>query len=387
VARDVLDFSLEVEKAAPEMRWLLITIWIAGCHQAWEPPPTPPGEAWVWPKQIEDAHITVAPVGHHEVGGAIVTSGKVTFDDLRVAHVFSPVSGRLTRILAQPGERVKKDQPLAAIQSPDLGQAFSDLAKAQAELSAAGRDYRRQKMLYDAHATSQKNYEAVRASYNMARAETRRAERKVHLLSRGGADRDTQEFLLKSPIDGEIIVRNVNPGIEVQGTLSGSTAVELFTVGELDRVWVIGDVFEMDLARLKRGAQVSARVVSYPQRIFDGNVEWVSGSLDANTRTAKVRVSVDNHEGLLKPEMYATVSITVDERQALAIPRTAVMRQGEQTIVFKQIEKASDGRLRFERVPVAVDEAEGGDWLPLTHGVSEGDRIVTSGGILLLGML
>jgi cobalt-zinc-cadmium efflux system membrane fusion protein len=370
------------------MRWLFITAVIAGCHgQASEPPPTPPGEAWIAPKQIDDAHIIVAPVGQHDVGGAILTSGKVTFDDLRVAHVFSPVSGRVTKILAQPGERVKKDQPLAAIQSPDLGQAFSDLAKAQADLGAAEKDYRRQKELYDAHATSQKDYEAAKANYDKVRAETERAERKVHLLSRGGADRDTQEFSLKSPIDGEIIVRNVNPGTEVQGTLGGGNAVELFTVGELDRVWVLADVFEMDLGRVKKGAHVSVRVVSYPQRIFDGNVEWVSGSLDANTRTAKVRISVDNHEQLLKPEMYATVSIAVDERKALAIPRTAIMRQGEQTIVFKQIGKAPDGRLRFERVPVAVDEEEGGDWLPLTHGVDEGDRIVTSGGILLLGML
>jgi cobalt-zinc-cadmium efflux system membrane fusion protein len=353
--------------------------------------PVPSGEAWISAKQIADAHITVATIGDHDVGGAIVTSGKVTFDDLRVAHVFSPVTGRVTKILAQPGERVKKEQPLCVIQSPDLGQAFSDLAKAQADASAAEKDFRRQKELYDAHAASQKDFEAAKANYDKARAELDRAQRKANLLSRGGGDRDTQEYSLKAPIEGEVVVRNVNPGTEVQGTYGGGTAVELFTVGELDRVWVLADIFEMDLGRVKKGAHVSVKVVAYPQRIFDGNVEWVSGSLDANTRTAKVRISVDNpkEDGLrlLKPEMYATVSISVDERKALAIPRTAIMRLGDQTIVFKQIGQTPDGRLKFERVPIAVDEEEGGDWLPVTHGIAGGDRIVTSGGILLLGML
>jgi cobalt-zinc-cadmium efflux system membrane fusion protein len=368
------------------MRWLLLLV--AGCHgQASELPQIPPGQAWISAKQIGDARITVAPVGLENVGGAIVTSGKVTFDDLRVSHVFSPVSGRVTKILAQPGERVKKDQPLAIIQSPDLGQAFADLAKAQADLNAAEKDFKRTKELYDAHAASQKDFESSKAVFDKARAEMDRAQRKANLLSRGGGDRVTQEFSLKAPIDGEVVVRNVNPGTEVQGTYGGGTAVELFTIGELDRVWIVADLFEMDLGKVKKAAHVSVKVVAYPERIFDGNVEWVSGSLDAATRTAKVRISVDNKERLLKPEMYATVSISVDERKALAIPRNALMRLGDQTIVFKQIGSAPDGRLKFERVPVAVDEEEGGDWLPLTHGLSEGDRIVTAGGILLMGML
>jgi cobalt-zinc-cadmium efflux system membrane fusion protein len=369
------------------MKWLF-WLSIAGCHgQAAEQPPVPSGQAWISAKQIADAHITISPVGEHDVGGAIVTSGKVTFDDLRVSHVFSPVSGRVTQILAQPGERVKKDQPLAIIQSPDLGQAFSDLAKAQADMGAAEKDYKRTKELFDAHAASQKDFEASKAAYDKARAELERAQRKAHLLARGGGDRDTQEYSLKAPIDGEVVVRNVNPGTEVQGTYGGGTAVELFTVGELDRVWVVADIFEMDLGKVKKDAHVSVKVVAYPQRIFDGHVEWLSGSLDANTRTAKVRISVDNRERLLKPEMYATVSISVDEHKALAIPLASLMRLGDQTIVFKQIGSVPDGRLKFERIPVAVDEEEGGDWLPVTHGLDSGDRIVTSGGILLLGML
>jgi multidrug efflux pump subunit AcrA (membrane-fusion protein) len=150
---------------------------------------------------------------------------------------------------------------------------------------------------------------------------------------------------------------------------------------------VVADVFEMDLGQVKSGAHVSVKVVAYPNKIFEGHVDWVSGSLDPNSRTAKVRISVDNHDRLLKPEMYATISIAVDTGKALAIPRTALLRLGDQNVVFVQVGKTPKGELKFERRPVAVDEEEGGDYLPVTHGLADGEPIVTSGGILLLGMI
>ena len=185
----------------------------------------------------------------------------------------------------------------------------------------------------------------------------------------------------------EVVVRNVSIGGEVQGTYSGASAVELFTIGELDRVWVLADLFEIDLGKVKQGSPVSVKVVSYPNRIFEGVVDYVSGTLDPTTRTAKVRISVDNKDRLLKPEMYATVQISIDQRKALAIPRTALLRLGDQSVVFAQVGTTAKGELKFERRPVAVDEEQGGDYLPVTHGLAEGDRIVSSGAILLLGML
>jgi cobalt-zinc-cadmium efflux system membrane fusion protein len=373
------------------MKWIFCALLLAGCghhHDGPAPGTQPPaGQAWLSPQQIKDAQIAVQPVGIHNVGGAVVTSGKVTFDDLRVSHVFSPVSGRVTQILAQPGQRVKKDQALAQIQSPDVGTAFSDLAKAHAELDAAEKDFKRQKELFEAHAAAQKDYEASKANYDKAKAELDRAQRKARLLGRSGADSVTQEFSLRAPIEGEVVIRNVNLGTEVQGTYGGGQAVELFTIGEIDKVWVVADVFEMDLGQVKQGSHVTVKVVAYPNKIFEGLVEWVSGSLDANSRTAKVRITVDNRERLLKPEMYATVSIAVDARKALAIPRTALLRLGDQTVVFVQVGKTPDGQLKFERRPVHVDEEEGGDYLPVTHGLGDGDPVVTSGGILLLGMI
>ncbi len=192
---------------------------------------------------------------------------------------------------------------------------------------------------------------------------------------------------MRAPIDGEVVSRNMTSGMEVVGQYSQGNAVELFTIGEMDYVWVVADVFEMDLGRIKKGARVSVRVVTYPNRVFVGQVDWVSGQLDPTTRTAKVRCTIDNKDRALKSEMYATVSISVAERKAMAIPRSAMLRLGDQTVVFVETGGAPNGQIRFERRPVAVDEDEGGDFLPVTHGLERGEKIVTSGAILLAGMI
>ena len=374
-----------------KLRFALCILAAAGCggHASSAAQPTPPaGEAWLTPQQVKNANLVVAPATDQDVGGAVVTPGKVTYDDLRVAHQFSPVTGRVVKIEAQPGEIVKKGQPLVVIESPDVGTAFSDLAKAHADLEAADRDFKRQKELFDAHAASQKDYEAALDNFQKAKAELSRAQKKAALLSKGGgADSVTQEYTLRATLDGEVVARNVTPGMEVVGQYSQGNALELFTIGELDHVWVVAEVFEMDLGRIKKGARVTVRVVTYPNRIFEGVVDYVSGTLDPTTRTAKVRCTIANPERVLKPEMYATVSVSVAERKALAIPRTAMLRLGDQTVVFVETGNSPTGLIRFERRPVAVDEDEGGDYLPVTHGLERGEKIVTSGAILLAGMI
>jgi membrane fusion protein, heavy metal efflux system len=375
-----------------KLRFALMLVASAGCgshtSSAATQPQAPAGEAWLTPQQVKNANLVVAAAGDQDVGGAVVTSGKVTYDDLLVSHEISPVTGRIVRIDAQPGQHVKKGASLAVIESPDVGTAFSDLAKAHADLEAADRDYKRQKELFDAHAASQKDYESALDNFQKSKAELSRAQKKAALLSKGGnADSVTQEYTLRAHIDGEVISRSVSPGMEVQGQYSQGSAVELFTIGELDHVWVVADVYEMDLGRVKKGARATVRVVSYPNRIFEGVVDYVSGTLDPTTRTAKVRCTIPNPDRNLKPEMYATVSVSVAERKALAIPRGAMLRLGDQTVVFVQTGTAPNGLIRFERRPVAVDEDEGGDYLPVTHGLERGEKIVTSGAILLAGMI
>jgi cobalt-zinc-cadmium efflux system membrane fusion protein len=345
----------------------------------------PVTEVWLWPDQVTEARLVVEPLAPQPVGGLVVTSGRVTFDDLKVAHVMSPVTGRVVRIEAQPGQRVKKGDTLAIIESPDMGSAFSDLQKAHADFTSAEKEWKRQKELFDIHAGSQRDLEAAQGAYAKTRAELERAKRKAQLLSngRGGG---SQDYTLRAPIAGEVVARNVNPGAEVQGQYSGGS-VELFTVGELDTVWVMADLFEMDLGRVKQGAACMVRVVAYPKRTFVGVADWVSETLDPATRTAKVRCKLDNPTHELKPEMYASAALAVDRQRALALPRSAILHLGDQTMVFVEVGKAPDGRLRFERRPVSVSEEMGGDFLPVIRGISAGELVVTQGAVGLSGML
>jgi len=381
-----------------DLRWravagrLLLSSLVAasgGACRAPAPPAAtaPAGEVWLPAQQVKAARLTIEAVAEHPVGGTIVTNGRVTFHDLQVAHVFSPVNGRVLRIEAAPGQRVNKGDALAVIDSPDVGAAFSDLAKAEADSLTAEHETARQRELYEVHASSQRDYESARDASRKAIAELERARAKARLLKGGKAAGASQTYTLRAVIDGEVIARSVNPGAEVQGQYSGGTAAELFTLGELDPVWIVADVFELDLARVRLGAPVTVRVVAYPNRVFEGRVDWISGSLDPTTRTAKVRCTIPNPGRALKPEMSATVSIAVGGRSKLAVPRKALLRLGDQTLAFVDLGPGPGGVTRFARRPVTVDESEGGDVVPVVRGLARGDRIVVSGAILLSGSM
>jgi membrane fusion protein, heavy metal efflux system len=369
---------------------LALAFQLSACKEEKQEPgqQRPPGEAWLSPQQLTSGQIVTAPVEERQVGGEITTSGKVAFDDLRVAHVFSPVSGRVVEINAQTGQKVAKGAPLAVIDSPDLGSALADVDKADADLIAAQHELDRQKALVEAQAGARRDLEAAEDNERKARAELQRAKARARLLYRDGDSSVSQgqRYVLRAPIGGEVISRGLNPGVEIQGQYGGGSAVELFTIGSIDQVWVLADVFETDLAKVQPGAQLIASVPAYEGRSFTGRVDWISPTLDPATRTARVRCVLKNERGELRPEMYATVRISSGVRSSLAIPRTAVLRQGEQTWVFTQLGRTESGKIRFTRKQVQVDDA-GGDLLPVVSGLTRGETVVTAGAIQLSGIL
>ncbi|MHB8418290.1 MAG: efflux RND transporter periplasmic adaptor subunit [Myxococcales bacterium] len=327
-----------------------------------------------------NAQISVAQVEEETVGRAIESSARVVFDENRVAHVFSPVTGRVTQIVAQLGDHVKPGQTLAFITSPDMGNAVSDVYKAKPAVIQAEKELKRQKELYAAQAGPLRDLEAAQANYDQAVAELQRAQAKLRLLERTfHTDHVSQSFPLQSPIEGEVMARSINPGLDVQGQYSGGTTQELYTVGSEGDLWVLADVYEQDLPRVKVGAPVAVTTVAYPDRSFAGKVDWISGTLDPVQRTATVRCTLENPGGLLKSQMYATVAIQTEGKKTLAIPRDAVLHFGDKQMVIGVDPIAN----RYVREPVILDEDQAGDWVPVLHGLEPGDRIVTRGAILL----
>jgi membrane fusion protein, heavy metal efflux system len=378
---------VEVARAALLCATVLVAPACKLSHAATEPVP-PPGEVWLTREQAREANIVVQPAEARDFDEAIVTSGHVTFDDMRVAHVFSPVTGRVVSIAARLGQHVKRGAPLATLESPDIGNALSDVNKALADSIASEHAYQRQKDLVADRATSEASVEQSEDSWRKARAELERARSKAQLLHAGDGQSISQTHTLLSPIDGEIVARNISPGIEILGQYGSGTAQELFTVAELDEVWVLGDIYEVDIAKVHVGSPVSITVVSSQAVVLHGTVDWVSSTLDPDTRTAKVRCRLPNHDGLLRPEMLATLRVTVDTRDATAVPRSAVLRLGGYDFVFIQRDDAG-GRVRFARVPVDVDDqgSPSDAWVAVRHGVEPGQRVVAGGTEPLTQML
>ena len=345
----------------------------------------PPGEAWLTPQQLQATQVSIAPVEERTVATQLGAPGRIAFDDSRVAHVFSPVSGRVVRIDAQPGDRVRKGAALVTLESPDVGLAASDVRKAEADLQAAERELRRQRELFEAQAGAQRDLEAAQAARDRAAAEAARARERARLFRRGAGD-VSQAVTLRAPIDGEVIARTVTPGMEIAGQASGGSSPELFTVGDIDQVWAVADVFEMDLPRVRRGAQVAVKVVAYPDRTFPGTVDWISSTLDPQSRSARIRAALRNPAHELFPEMYATLLVSTAPRVALAIPRSALLHVGDQTVVMVQTGRTENGLLRFQQRRVQV-ESDDADPVVVVSGLASGEQIVVSGSLLLSGML
>lgn len=365
---------------------LSIAVAAAGCRKPSPAAPSPPaGEVWLTEEQIHGGRLVIEPVAVRSLALHLVTAGRAAFNEAKVAHVFSPVSGRVTAVVGKLGQKVRAGETLAVIESPDLATAWSDLLKARADRVAAAHEDTRQKNLFEHGAGSERDAEAARDNAAKAEAELERAELRLKLLHASADGQATQEFLLRAPVAGEIVGRGATPGLEVQGMLSSANVVqELFTVGELDPIWIWGDVYERDLGRVRPGQKVAITSIAYPGRAIEGMVDYVAAALDPQTRTARIRCVVGNAERRLKPEMYVTLSVEVERRDGPALPRSAVIKAGERQTVFVEDGESPDGRRRFLQRPVELDEADD-DWVGIASGVKPGERIVVSGSILLSG--
>jgi cobalt-zinc-cadmium efflux system membrane fusion protein len=336
--------------------------------------------------EVAHAGIEIVAAEEHDLDDVVLSTGRVTVDDRRVGHVFSPVTGRVVRILASTGEHVKKGVPLATIESPDIGDAVSDRDKSKADLIAAQHDYERQKALFQEGAAAAATLERSEDGWRKARAAAEQTHLKTSLLGASGVDAVSQTYTLVAPIEGEVWSRDISPGVEVQGSYGGGTPRELFVVGDARRVWVVGNLYEADLPRVHLGASVTVTVLAHPGRSFSGAVAWVSATFDPDTHTARVRCELDNADGALRPEMYAMMHVRADPERGLAIPRRAVIKLGEFPIIFVRRSVANQ-RWRFIRSPVDVEESGTGEWVRVRHGVSAGDEVVVRGGATLMQRL
>jgi membrane fusion protein, heavy metal efflux system len=321
------------------------------------------------------AAVRVEAVARAADGHATLT-GRLVWDEDATVRVFSPVAGRVDRILADLGATVAKGAPLATLASPDFGQAQSDAARARADLTAAERTVERSRVLFDRGAAPRKELEQAEADVQRARAEAQRTEERLRLW--GGADARPgpvdAAFRVTSSIRGAVVERNLNPGQEVRT----DATVPLFVISDPHRLWVLLDVTEKDLADVVAGAAILVRSPAYPERQFPGTLDVVGAGLDPATRTIHARGRLVSPEGLLKAEMYVSVDVLkAQDRRHLMVPARSLLQVGERRFVF--VEEAVG---RYRRIEVkAGPEREG--VVPILSGLPESARVVTEGSLLL----
>jgi cobalt-zinc-cadmium efflux system membrane fusion protein len=285
------------------------------------------------------------------------------------------------------GDRVRQGQTLLTIETPDVSelqsawrQAQADVKQREAAAAKAEADVTRVRDLLANRAIAQKEVLVVEtelavatAALEQARAARDDVARRLRLFS---VNAEQQEALasVRSPIGGEVVEIVAAPG-----EYRGDTASPAVTVADLARVWVVASVPESALARVQTGQVVTISATAYPDEVFEGRITRVAGTLDSETRTARVIAELDNTRRLLKPGMFARVRYAGPARPVVTVPAGAIIQDEGRTTVFVERKRGE-----FERKDVSLGPRRG-DAVVVSTGLAAGDRVVIDGTMLLMG--
>lgn len=331
------------------------------------------------PEAHARAGIETAVIQTEALGAELSTTGQVGFNEDRLAHVGPRISGRLTEVRATLGQRVRRGETLAVLDSTELGQAKAAYQQARARETLTRETWEREKRLAADKISSEQEALTARAAYLEAEAELRRARETLRLMGLTNSQMGQTGSSLSpvtSPFEGTVVEKEASLGEMV------SPEQNLFSVADLSRVWIWIDVFEKDLRRVHPDDGVSVQVDAYPGETFEGKVSFLTGSVDTATRTVRARIDVDNRDGRLRPGMFARVRLT-DPHVSPAgpgvtvVPESALQRQGEGFVVF-----VPDGERRYRLREVQAGR-KSGDLIEILGGLKPGERVVVKGVFLL----
>ena len=331
-----------------------------------------------------------------------VTDGLIVTNDNATVSVFSPYSGRVSKVIARLGDSVRKGDALMAVEASEFVQGQNDLISATSALGTArtqsalaDKAENRQHELFLAKAGAQKDWLQSQADAVAAKNAARSAEialsavrnrlrilgRTEQQISRLEAEPNTlslqAEATVAAPITGTVVQKQVGPGQFIQSAAAGA-ALAQYAIADLSTVWMIGNLREANVAMVHLGQSVEVRVLAYPDRIFSGKVTWISPSIDPLTHRLPVRAQIDNTDGALKPQMFASFTvITASAAKVSVIPQAAVIYEGSTTRVFVA---RSDGSIQGRVVRLG---RQNGDNVEVLGGLVTGERVVISGALFI----
>jgi len=315
--------------------------------------------------------LQVAAVTEQDIAVQTSAPGAIEAMPEKLVKVTPPLSGRILRLQRALGDTVKAGDALFTLDSADLSAAYADDSKARSALLQARQERDRQKTLFEAEIAARKDYEAAQASFEQAQSDAHASADKLAQYGApvGGSRRD---YVLRSPIAGTVIEMN-----GAQGGYWNDINAPVMTVADLSTVWLSANVAEKDLAQLAVGQSTRITLDAMPGQQFEGKIAYIGAVLDTDTRTVKVRVSIDNRNGKFKPGMFAHAGFAGATRRVIVVPAAALLQSGLYTKVM--VERST---MRFEARIVQVG-ATLQDQVEILSGLKAGERIVVKEGVLL----
>jgi cobalt-zinc-cadmium efflux system membrane fusion protein len=354
------------------------------------------------PTKEQLAGLKITPVALATFHSLQVTDGKIATNDDTTTPVFSPFTGQVIRLIAKAGDIVKQGDPLFTIAASEFVQGQNDLVSAvaglktaDAQLKLAQDNEKREHELYEAKGAPLKEWlqsqsDLVNAESNHRTAEIALAAVRNRLVILGKSERDitqmeaapqttrtSPEVTVPAPIAGTIIQRQVSVGQYINSAAGGATA-PVYQIGNLSTVWLVAAVREVDAPSMRVGEPVDVSVLAFPNRVFKARLAYVGSVVDDTTRRVMVRAEVENPDGALKPEMFATFRIvTSDDSAAPGVPEMAVVYEGNEAHVWVLRE---DGKLVYRAI--GAGRTLNG-LVEVLDGLKAGEKVVTSGALFI----
>jgi cobalt-zinc-cadmium efflux system membrane fusion protein len=348
----------------------------------------------VVPDQMHQLQIVkVATVAFRAQTAAV---GLIGYNEDASTVVLTPFSGRVTRLIAKPGDQVKRGDPLLEIDSPEQFAQQNDFIAAQAAKRKAGSQHnlaqiieKRVRDLHEGKAAPSKDLQQAEAQLAAAENDLRSADTafeaaRARLRILGRTDEEIQKLeqtgmlsrvtTITAPIAGTVVSRKVGPGQHVKAD-SGDA---LYTIADLSTMWLKAQIFEQDIAKVRIGQEIEARVSAVPDRVFKARINAINSASDLTTRRVVVRSEIENADGLLKAEMFAMFKISIDDGSTSpAVPTDAVIREGDVATVWVETEPGL-----FKRRVVDIGTQQDG-LTQIRSGLAVGELVVARGAIFV----
>jgi membrane fusion protein, heavy metal efflux system len=348
------------------------------------------------PSRAEWASLTIEPVSERVFRAERITEGKIAVNEDSSTPIFSPYAGRVIRLLVKPGDKVERGQPLFIVEATDTVQGLNDfitalsaLNSARSKLKLAEIVEKRQNDLYQGKAVPLKDWQQAQNDLTTAQNDMRSAEtaleaahNRLRILGRSEEQitsfEQTRQISadtpIYSPLAGTVVQRKVGPGQFINSAASDP----VFVIGDLSTLWLLAFVRESEASDVRVGQEIAFSLLALPGSQYKARIDYVAPAIDPATRRLLVRATIDNKDGLFKPEMFANVTIfTGGDHPSVAVPKRALIYEGQRVRLWVAHD---DKSIELRDIETGLTN---GDFVEARTNLKPGEKIVTRGSLFI----